>query len=474
MSLQTTARPGVVGRHEILAGPATAVAPSEPRALPLPRAFTSITPRDIAAVIAFVGALIAAMWVLHRGLTRDPLTAVGEVTALGGTYAALLGVLFMARAPWLDQVLGADRLRVIHRWLGFASVWAIAAHAVFSTLAYAGGSIGNVIPTLVSLVETVPGMLGALVSMALFGVVAVTSMRAARRRLSYESWHGIHLYVYLAVAFGYLHQVVIGQDFVDDPVARWFWFGLYAVAFLPLLVHRVAWPIAMTLRHRPRVANVVPEGDGVFSLYVEGRNLDRLAVRAGQFFVIRALTATDWVHGHPFSISAAPNGRFLRFTIKEYGAGTRALRALRPGTPLLLEGPYGAMHGGRQTGRRLLLVAGGIGIAPIRALAESFPYSPGDADLIYRARTPHEAALRGELETLAAYRGLRLHLLVGPRGSAAVGPDPLGPEAIARLVPDAANRDAFICGPETLMQHARASLLTLGLDRSRIHLEQFG
>ena len=166
--------------------------------------------------------------------------------------------------------------------------------------------------------------------------------------------------------------MTVGSDFLADPLAAAFWIGLYLVAFVSLLVYRVAWPVALTLRHRPRVQAIVPESDDTFSLYVRGRDLARLAVRSGQFFVVRALTRRDWSHGHPFSLSAAPSGDYLRFTIKVYGDGTRALSRLAPGTPLLLEGPYGAMHGGRRTGRRLLLVAGGIGIAPIRALAEGF------------------------------------------------------------------------------------------------------
>jgi predicted ferric reductase len=444
------------------------------QSLPLPRAYSWIAPRDVWLSIAGVGAVIAAMWLRHGGLERDPLTAVGEVTALAGTYAALLGVLFASRAPWLDQVLGTDRLRAVHRILGFIAVWAIAGHALLSTLAYAGGAFDELLPTLVSLLATVPGMLGAVVAMGLFVLVAVTSVRAARRRLSYESWHGVHLYVYLAVAFGFLHQLTIGQDFVSDPIASWTWIGLYVAAFAPLIVHRIAWPIAMTIRHRPRVQRIEPEGGGVFSVYVEGRELDRLAVRSGQFFVLRALTPTDWVHGHPFSISAAPDGRTLRFTIKEFGEGTRALRALRPGTPLLLEGPYGAMHGGRRTGRRLLFIAGGIGIAPIRAMAEGFPYRRNEADLVYRASSLDDAALRDELQSLAEYRGLRLHLLVGRRGDWSVGRDPLGPESLARLVPDAAERDIYLCGPNGLMERVRRSLLTLGADPARIQLEFFG
>jgi predicted ferric reductase len=441
--------------------------------LPLPRDYAWLNACDIWLVVAGVGVVIAAMWVRHGGLARDPLTAVGEVTALAGTYAALLGVLLAARAPWLDQVLGADGLRTAHRWFGFVAVWAIGAHALTSTLAYAGGRLGNVVQTLVSLVETVPGMLGAIVSMGLFVFVAVASVRMARRRLWYETWHGIHLYVYLAVAFGYLHQLTIGADFTADPLAVAFWMALYAVAFLPLFLHRIAWPIYTTLRHRPTVLAVAPEADGVFSLYVTGRDLDRLAVRSGQFFIVRALSLRDWMHGHPFSLSAAPNGEYLRFTIKAFGEGTAALAALRPGMPLLLEGPYGAMHGARRTGRKLLLVAGGIGIAPIRAMAESFAFRPGEMDLVYRAPDPGAVPLRGELEALAAHRGINLHVIAGRRGDPLVGPDPLGPGALRRLVPDAAERDVYLCGPNPLMSHARSALLALGATPAQIHLELF-
>lgn len=442
--------------------------------LPLPRSYRAMSARDIWFVITVVGAVLAGMWLRHGGLARDPLTGVGEVTALAGTYAALIGILFASRAPWLDQVMGSDRLRAIHGVLGFISVWAIGVHAVTSTLAFAGGSVADVVPTLVTMVLTVPGMLGAIIAMGLFVAVAVSSVRAARRRISYESWHGIHLYVYLAVAFGFLHQLTIGADFVGDPLARSFWIGLYLVAFVPLLVHRVAWPVYTTLRHRPRVHAIVREASNIFSLYVAGRDLDRLAVRSGQFFVVRALTRRDWSHGHPFSISAAPNGDLLRFTVKEYGEGTRALGALPAGTPLMLEGPYGAMHDARRARRKLLMIAGGIGIAPIRAMAEGFAFRPGDLDLVYRTRDPEDVALLGELESLASQRGARLHMVAGRRGDPGVGRDPLGRRALRARVPDLAQRDIYLCGPEELMEHVRSELRAIGVRPDRIHLELFG
>lgn len=456
------------------ASPPSAVRAQARRILPIPRTFAQLRQQDVWFVVGLIGAILGVMWLRHGGLAQEPMLAIGQVTAITGTYAALVGILLASRAPWLDQVFGSDELRRIHGFLGFASVWAIGAHAVTSTLAFAGNALENVVPTLVSLLLTVPGMLGAIASMGLFILVALSSLKAARRRVSYEAFHGVHLYVYLAMAFGFLHQLTSGTDFVDDHLATWLWVALYAAAFGPLLLHRVAWPLWLTIRHRPRILEIVPESEGVFSLYVGGVDLGRLAVRAGQFFVIRAFTLRDWMHGHPFSISAAPNGKYLRFTIKELGEGTQSLRRLSAGTPILLEGPYGAVHGARRTGRKLLLIAGGIGVAPIRAMAEGFGYRPGEVEFLYRTRGSGEAPLIGELEALARHRGMSLHLLTGRRSDGSKRPDPLGPEAIRRLVPDAADRDVFLCGPDGLVDRVRHALLSLGVAPERIHLEAFG
>lgn len=444
------------------------------QSVPMPRSWSALRQRDIWFVVAAAGAVLTAMWVRHDGLDQDGIMAIGQVTAIAGTYLALVGVLLASRAPWLDQVFGSDDLRRVHGILGFTSVWALVIHGVTSTYAFAGNQLGEVVGTLVSLIQTVPGMLGAIVSLGLFILVAITSMTAARRRTSYETFHGVHLYVYLALAFGFLHQLTIGTDFVDDPLATAFWVALYVVAFAPLVLHRLIWPIFITLRHRPRIGAVVTESEQAYSLYVIGKDLDRLPVRSGQFFIIRGLTLRDWMHGHPFSISAAPNGTYLRFTIKELGEGTRDLRRLPVGTPVFLEGPYGAVHGARRTGRKLLLIAAGIGVAPIRALAEGFGYRPNDVEFLYRTRDVGDAALVQELESLSAHRGFSLRLLTGRRPDGTRRPDPLGSESIRALVPDVADRDVFLCGPDRLIERTRRALLDLGVPPERIHLEAFG
>jgi ferredoxin-NADP reductase len=107
-------------------------------------------------------------------------------------------------------------------------------------------------------------------------------------------------------------------------------------------------------------------------------------------------------------------------------------------------------------------------------MAEGFALQPGMLSLIYRSPDPSDVPLRGELEMLAQRRGIVLYLIAGRRGDRRVGRDPLGPEAIARMVPDAAERDVYLCGPEPFMAHARRSLLRLGAEPRRINLESFG
>jgi hypothetical protein len=79
----------------------------------------------------------------------------------------------------------------------------------------------------------------------------------------------------------------------------------------------------------------------VVSIRVTGRHLDRLPARAGQFFIWRFPGHHRWWQANPFSLSAAPDGRSLRLTVKASGPTSAALRHLPVGTRLFAEGPYG-------------------------------------------------------------------------------------------------------------------------------------
>jgi len=426
-------------------------------------------------VLANAG-LIVGMWLGHGQLGDDGpggrLTALGQVTALLGTYAVLLELLLMSRLRWLERYAGFDRLTVWHRWTGFAALWLLAGHVAFTTLGYAAGSDVSVWAQTVDFVQHYPDVLMAFVAMALLVAVAVTSARAARRRLDRETWYFIHLYAYLAIALGFAHQLAVGSDFTDDPLARAYWIVLTAGAVGTVLVSRLAQPVAFNLRHRLRVAAVTEEAPGVVSLRITGRDLGSIDVRPGQFFLWRFLTRDGWWRAHPFSLSAANRGHDLRITIKALGDHTARLQRLRPGTAVVAEGPYGAFTADKVTGRPRLLVAGGIGITPLRALLEELSVDGTPTTLLYRVASEDELVFRDELARAAALPSVAVHLIVDGR----VGDDDtdaLGVPALRALVPGIADHDAFVCGPTGMMDAVARRLRALGVPRDRIHLERF-
>jgi ferredoxin-NADP reductase len=135
---------------------------------------------------------------------------------------------------------------------------------------------------------------------------------------------------------------------------------------------------------------------------------------------------------------------------------------------VIAEGPYGAVTSGRRTQRNVLLIAGGVGITPMRALFETLPVDPGeDLLLLYRARTPADALFRQELDDIAARRGVRVIYIVGE------GRERLSAGELRRMVPDLTGRDVFMCGPPGLMAAVRQSLREVGLPRHQLHEERF-
>ena len=149
------------------------------------------------------------------------------------------------------------------------------------------------------------------------------------------------------------------------------------------------------------------ESSDVVSVYLTGRRLDRLPVRAGQFLTVRFLDGPGWSRANPFSLSAAPDGRSLRITAKALGAGSARLAHLRPGTRVLFEGPYGRLSSRARTRPKVLLAGAGVGITPLRALAEGLEYAPGDAVLLDRFTA--EPLFVAELQALMARAGAPGH-----------------------------------------------------------------
>jgi predicted ferric reductase len=426
-----------------------------------------------------LGALaIVVMWwhdpTSLKGLGAQ-VTAAGRLAGLLGAYLVLVQLLLMSRLAWFERAVGFDRLTAWHRGLGTNTVLLLVAHVLLVVEGYSLSDHRNVASTAWRVLSTYPEMLKATIGIALFGLVAVTSGRAARQRLSYEAWYAVHLTAYVAVALAFSHQLASGEDFVGHPVNRVLWWAMYIFVAGVLLFGRVLLPVRAWFRHRLLVDRVVVESPGVVSVWVRGRRLDELGARAGQFLLWRFLAPGHLWSAHPYSLSAAPDHGSLRITVKDAGDHSAALAHVRPGTPVLAEGPFGHFTLEKRVRSRLLLVAGGAGIGPIRALAEELVLRGAphrvDAVLLYRAGHVSDLALSRELDLLSQQAGLRVHYLVGHRHE--LDGDPLAPASISALVPDVRSRDVYVCGPPGMTHNVLRAMRELRVPVRQLHSEEF-
>ncbi len=393
--------------------------------------------------------------------------AVARLCGLTGSYLLLIMVVLMARVPALERAVGQDRLVRWHRTLGPWSVSLIALHVVSVVLGYAALDHTNPLHQLVLFVLHYPDVLAAMVGFSLLVTAAVSSHHLARDRMRYESWWTVHVYTYLALALAFMHQIRVGIPFLTHALARQAWIGAWALAALTVLAGRVVLPAVRNARHRLRLVEVREVAPGVHSLILRGRGLEDLSVAGGQFFQWRFLARGLWWHSHPYSLSALPQPPYLRLTVKDLGDQSHALAHLRPGTPVLAEGPYGAFTHHHLVTRRALLVGAGVGVTPVRALLEDLPRDVA-ATVIVRASRPEELVHADELAALVTERGGQYHELVGPRTKVR-----LDARALRRLVPDVAERDLYVCGPTGFTTAIVEAARRCGVAPERIHLEAF-
>lgn len=464
---------------------ATAHAPALPgadRAAPRAATLRSAAARTLtgAAAVLVAGNLAGMVWLwisggnLDKADLTDVLTSAGRLTGYLSAYSALLQVVLLARIRPVERMIGFDRLAVWHRWNGFACLWLLIAHVVLIVAGYAGMdglSIGGESWTMLA-GGVYPGMITATVGTVLLILVAFSSLVIARRKLRYEAWYAVHFLSYAGIALGWFHQIPTGNELVLDRIASSWWTSLYVLTLALIVGYRLVLPAVQAWRHQLRVSEVVQEGPGIVSVRMEGRGLPKLRARGGQFLLWRFLQKGLWLESHPFSLSESPDGRSLRITAKDLGDFTARLRELRPGTRVVAEGPFGVFTAETCSTGKALLIGGGIGVAPVRALAEELPGGDGAVTLLHRVVDEGEAIFRDELRRLAEERGVEVHLVAGDHRSEH-GRRLLGADHLRELVPDVAERDVYVCGPPAMMRAAVAGARAAGVPRRRIHAERF-
>jgi ferredoxin-NADP reductase len=186
----------------------------------------------------------------------------------------------------------------------------------------------------------------------------------------------------------------------------------------------------------------------------------------------------------PYSIASAPEDTathaFVEFLVKvdaEERWGEE-FEPLRRGQRIRVIGPRGRFtFPDRPAERSFLFIAGGTGIAPVRAMLRHARAvrQPGSYRVLYSARTPGDFAYLAELRGMARRSEIQLTLTATRAGSDARWKEGRGRIAPAQIAPliDTPATLCFVCGPASMVDEVPRMLRELGIDRSRIRLEEF-
>jgi predicted ferric reductase len=402
------------------------------------------------------------------------LLALGRLAGIIGALGVMSQLLLISRAKWLEPLFGLDRLTRVHHFNGLVIPFALLVHPPlvvwYQSLQTGDGFLAQYLAVL-----KWDDVLAAASGEFLILTAVALSLPFTRRRLSYEAWHRAHLLAYAGLALAIGHQLSLGGDLAAElRYFAWTWYVLLAFTGLTVLWYRLLRPLWFYKKHGFTVDRTVMETPDIMSVYIKGKGLEDFPVQPGQFALLRFWAPGFRLQAHPFSFSRAADGKELRFSIKKLGDFTAKLHAeLRPGTPVIIDGPHGVFTAARMRTDKALLVAGGIGITPLRSLAEHLAARKMDTVLVFSNRgrrdIPFEKEL-AELEKTGVFR--TVHVLSedkewpGEQGR-------VDAERLKRLVPDFAERDAFLCGPPPMMAALNAGLCALGLPKKQVHFEAF-
>ncbi|MGE0767500.1 MAG: ferric reductase-like transmembrane domain-containing protein [Hyphomicrobiaceae bacterium] len=398
-------------------------------------------------------------------------------TALGLTAAGLLFLQFLSSGRYesLSGRTGIDRTIGFHR----IAAYVLLLFALLHPLAYVAATAlidpGAALPRLTGMLTS--PRLGTGVA-ALAGLVLLVGFAVLRERVkvSYEIWRASHGLMAATAAGLTLHHAISRGVYSPVRPLSGIWTGLAVIAFGALSMVYFVRPWRMW-RQGWRVDKVKPLGDRSWEITLRAPAAARFDFSAGQFIWLTMAPYRPPFHDHPFSIASAANELpELRLIVREAGDCTNDFGRIEPGTRVAVDGPHGSFTLGA-SGRTVVMVAGGVGIAPLLGMLEQAALARDRRSfrLLYAARRPSELSGLERLRELQSVIDLEVGYFVD---TGACEPEfaraPIGAaqlsEAIGSSPPDAV---AYVCGPPRMMEQVTDLLLELRVPAEAIHYERF-
>lgn len=414
-------------------------------------------------------------WLNHLP-PRPFLDELASGLAMIGMAMILLEFVLSGRFKSISAPIGIDIIMRSHQLMGRVIVGLLFLHPMLYSLPN-----NRMLPwdtylaqsTRLDMLDTVTGML-AWIGLAL--IVFIALMREALS-LNYERWRLSHLLLSIGTAtLALIHALGAGR-YTEFASVDIIWAGLALLAVLAL-VH-VYLTVPLQQKARPYlIESITAVANRSWRLVLKPASGQVMNYLAGQFVWLKFSAPFLSLQEHPFSISSQPgNRKSLEFTIKEFGDFSSQLNGLKLGSKVYIDGPHGHFTLKGRHARGMMLIAGGVGIAPIvsilRQLAEEAYEYP--LVLITCNNTPSDLAHRNEIDELSNRLNIRsIHMVSRGTNDTDCLKGQLSHQLIVQHMPEKPDSWLyFVCGPGGMMDTAEASLLQLGVPLKQIVTERF-
>jgi predicted ferric reductase len=378
--------------------------------------------------------------------------------------------LLVGRLRGISHLYGNDVLMFFHKYMGIAALAFVIGHAALASQ----GHIAQLNPF------GGPAMLrhGAW-ALWLVVAIAVTSIYRKSLRLSYGTWMLLHFLLALAIAvFGLVH-ILAARAYTSQPVLHGLMIGCFLLYLVPTLRYRFWDYVRMTLRPWQVVANR-DEGGGTRTLVLEPVGHPGFEFQPGQFAWLSTGHPLVTEH-HPISIASSAEltaARRIEFSIRDLGDWSGGkVPQVTPGSQIYVNGPFGGFSPDREPGQGFVLIAGGVGITPMRSMLLTMR-DRGDVRpviLLYAERNAESLIHREELSRLTREMSLTLVVVLEAPPTGWTGEQGwIDADTLRRYLPAQFKRyQYFMCGPTLMMDAVEKHLAALGVPQARVHAERF-
>ncbi len=418
-------------------------------------------------IIAILSLIPVIIWVFMEPLGSRFLnfnaitTSIGQILGLIGMVLFSINLILAGHLKFLDKYFkGLDKVYLNHSKLGAIAFSMLLFHPLFLVIKYITISTKEAALFFIPFIN-MPITWGII---SLFIMIVLISF-TFYIKLKYHIWKMSHKFMTLAFFFAVLHIIFISSDVSRNNFLRYY-IILLALAAIIIIARKTFLEKFPLNKFKYKVKNIIQLNKDILEIEMEPINR-KMDFSPGQFAFFSFINGDVSAESHPFSISSSNQDNNLKITVKNLGDYTGLLFNLKPGTEVLIDGPYGYFSYKNIKNKNQIWIAGGIGITPFASMAKVLE-TEYNVDLYYSIKEKNEAVYLKDFEDISLKNpNFRFNLWdASSKGYITC-------DLVCSISKGFENKDIFLCGPPMFMESIKNQFVALGVDINKIHYENF-